>query len=61
MAAAAKQGSATSGHGGFHPTVVVGGNGQFKIYGAPIATDRTRYCTARKAKIPASWQCGFRL
>ncbi|MBH05021.1 MAG: hypothetical protein CMJ20_01735 [Phycisphaeraceae bacterium] len=52
MAAAAKQGSTTSGHGGFHPTVVVGGNGQFKIYGSPIATTGHAIAPHVKPKSP---------
>lgn len=52
MSAVAKQGSATSGHGGFHPTTVVTGNPNFKIFGVPICTTGDVIAPHVKPKAP---------
>lgn len=52
MAAAAKQGSVTSGHGGYHPTVTVTGNSKFRIFGIPICTTGDVIAPHDKPKSP---------
>lgn len=52
MAAAAKKGSATAGHDGFHPTMVVTGNPNFKIFGVPICTTGDVIAPHIKPKAP---------
>lgn len=52
MAAAGKQGSMTSGHGGFHPTIAVKGNPKFLIFGVPILCQGDPYAPHTKPDNP---------
>lgn len=52
MPAIAKKGSATSGHGGFHPTVTVTGCGWFTVNGIEINTTGDVIAPHDKPKTP---------